>query len=67
MEVNEIFCTIIDITKMFVMSLDFADVINNENMFKEMKGRIKPFNFYIWFISDETIWYQNKSLRWYLV
>ena len=39
MEVNIIFCTLIDFTKMFVMSLDLADVKNNENMFKGMTYR----------------------------
>ena len=29
-----IFCTRMDFTKMIVMSLDFADVKNNENMSK---------------------------------
>ena len=29
----------IDVTKMFVMSLDFADVTNNENMSKGMTYR----------------------------
>ena len=32
MEVCAIFCTRMDFTKLFVMSLDFADVKNNENV-----------------------------------
>ena len=36
MEENAIFCTKIDFIKIFVMSLDFADVKNNENMSKGM-------------------------------
>ena len=40
MEVCEIFCTRIDFTNNFVMSLDFADVKNNhENMSKGMAYR----------------------------
>ena len=39
MEVNAIFCLRIDFTKMFVMSLDFADVKNNKNMSKGMTYR----------------------------
>ena len=39
MEVNAIFCTQIDFTIIFVMSLDFADVINNVNMSKGMTYR----------------------------
>ena len=36
MEVYAIFCTRIDFTNMFEMSLDFADVKHNENMSKGM-------------------------------
>ena len=38
-EVNAIFYTGIDFTKIFVMSLDFADVKNNFNMSKGMTYR----------------------------
>ena len=63
MEVNEIFCTRIDFAKIFVMSLDFVDVKNYKTCPREWQtGRIKPFKCFIWFISDETIWYQIKSL-----
>ena len=34
-----IFCTIMDFTNMFVMSLDFSDVKNNKNMSKGMTYR----------------------------
>ena len=37
MEEYAIFCTRIDFTEMFLMSLDFADVKNIENMSKGMK------------------------------
>ena len=36
MEENAIFCTGIDFRKMFIMSLDFAYVKNNETMSKGM-------------------------------
>ena len=39
MEESPIFCTGIDFTEMFVMSLDFTYVKNNENMSKGMKYR----------------------------
>ena len=32
MEVDAVFCTRMDITKMFVMSLDFAEIKNIKNM-----------------------------------
>ena len=38
-ELYAIFCTIIDFTKLFVMSLDFADVKNNFNVSKGMTYR----------------------------
>ena len=40
MEEYAIFCTRIDFTEMFAMSLDFADVKNNENMSKGIKYRM---------------------------
>ena len=39
MEAYAIFCIRIDFTEMFVMSLDFENVKNKENMSKEMKYR----------------------------
>ena len=39
MEVCAIFCTRMDFTKMFVMSLDFAEFKNIENMFMGMTYR----------------------------
>ena len=39
MEEYAIFCTRIDFREIFVMSLDFADVKNSENMSKGMKYR----------------------------
>ena len=36
MEIYTLFCTRIDFTKIFVMSFDFADVKNYENMSKGM-------------------------------
>ena len=39
LEVYPIFCTRMDFAKLFVMSLDFADVKNNENMSKGMTYR----------------------------
>ena len=39
MEKYAIFCTRIDFRKMFVVSLDFADVKNNETMSKGMTYR----------------------------
>ena len=43
MEVYAIFCTRVDFTNMFVMSLDFVEIKNIENMSTGI-GRIKPFN-----------------------
>ena len=40
MEDYKIFYTRIDLTKMIVMSLDFADVNNNKNMSKGMTDRM---------------------------
>ena len=58
-----IFCTGIDFTEMFVMSLDFRDVKNNENMSTEIKhtDELSPSMAIFLFISDETIKYQNRS------
>ena len=39
MEEYAIFCTRIDFTDIFAMSLDFADVTNNKNMSNGMKYR----------------------------
>ena len=39
MEVYAVICTRIDFIKIFVMSLDFADVKNSENMPKGMTYR----------------------------
>ena len=39
MDVDAIFCTKMDFTKMFVMSLDFAEIKNIENMSMGMTYR----------------------------
>ena len=40
MEVYAIYCSIIDFAKMFVMSLDFAEINNIENIFMGMAYRM---------------------------
>ena len=59
MEINAIFCTRIDFTNVFVMSLDFAEIKNIENM--SMGDALRPSTALLLFISDKTI-YHNRYL-----
>ena len=62
MEVNAIFCTRMDFTKMFVMSLHFAEIKKYRKHVHgdDIQDEISPSTAIFWFTSDETI-YQNKS------
>ena len=62
MEVYAIFCTRMDFIKIFVMSLDLAEIktikthVHGDDKYDAFSASTAIF----WFISDETI-YQNKS------
>ena len=60
MEAYAIFCTRMDFQKMFVMSSDFAEIKNIENMEMTYRTHVALQLLYFDFFSDETI-YQNKS------
>ena len=56
------FCRIMDFTKMFVMSLDFADAKNYRKHVQgnDIQDELSPSTAIFWFVSDKTT-YQNKS------
>ena len=62
MKVEAIFCTRMDFTKLFVMSLDFAEIKNIEKHVHgdDIQDASSPSTAIFLFICDETI-YQNKS------
>ena len=64
MEVNSIFCTRIDLTRIFVMSLDFPDQKQRKHVQgNDIQDALSPSTAIICIISDETIYmYQNKSV-----
>ena len=60
MKVDAIFCTRIDFTRMFVMSLDFAEKKYRKHVHgDDIQDALSPSTAIFGFNSDETI-YQNK-------